>query len=104
MGRREMRSRYEQLVLPLIIAGLFLLIWHFAVKLSGNSIFPTPFRVLTGMIELARKGVLVKYVVASLFRVASGFLLALIVRIPLGLLIGWHRHKYKAINTSIQVF
>jgi NitT/TauT family transport system permease protein len=98
-----MRARYERLVLPLIVAGLFLLIWHFAVKVSGNSIFPTPFRVLTGMIELARKGVLVKYVVASLFRVASGFLLALIIGIPLGLLIGWFGRAFKAFNPAIQV-
>ena len=98
-----MRARYEQLVLPLMIAGLFLLTWHFAVKLSGNAIFPTPFKVLTGMIELVRRGVLVKYVVASLFRVASGFLLALIVGIPLGLLIGWFGRAFKAFNPAIQV-
>jgi NitT/TauT family transport system permease protein len=98
-----MRARNEQIVLPLIIAALFLLVWHFAVKLTGNAIFPTPFKVLTGMIELARRGVLVSYVVASLFRVASGFLLALVIGIPLGLLIGWFARAFKAFNPAIQV-
>lgn len=98
-----MRSRLEPIVLPLLVAALFLLIWHVAVVWSGSKIFPTPFQVSVGMVELARKGVLHKYIVASMFRVFSGFLLALLVGIPLGLLLGWFARAFHAFNPVIQV-
>jgi len=74
-----------------------------AVVLSGTQIFPKPVQVLLGMVELARRGVLFKYIVASLFRVSSGFLLALAIGIPLGLLLGWFGRAFKAFNPAIQV-
>jgi NitT/TauT family transport system permease protein len=55
------------------------------------------------MAELARRGVLGKYVIASLFRVSSGFLLALLVGIPLGLFLGWFLRAFQAFNPVIQV-
>jgi NitT/TauT family transport system permease protein len=90
-------------LLPLLVAGVFIFIWHFAVQLSGTTIFPKPFAVLLGMIELARRGVLLKYIVASLFRVTSGFLLALVIGVPLGLLLGWFGRAFQAFNPAIQV-
>lgn len=98
-----MRSKIESLALPLGVALAFILGWHFAVKASGSDIFPTPGQVLTGTVELVEKGVLVKYVVASLFRVSAGYLLAVFVGIPLGLLMGWFGRARMAFNPAIQV-
>jgi NitT/TauT family transport system permease protein len=98
-----MKKRLETTLLPLGVAAAFVLIWHVAVALSGSTIFPKPHQVLVGMVELARRGVLVKYVVASLFRVSAGFLLALAVGVPLGLLLGWFARAFRAFNPAIQV-
>ncbi|MEW6734451.1 MAG: ABC transporter permease [Acidobacteriota bacterium] len=98
-----MRAGYERFLLPLILAGLFIIVWYFTVKLSGTEIFPKPIQVLTGMLELARKGLLAKYIVASLFRVSAGFLLALVIGIPFGLLLGWFGRAYHMFNPAIQV-
>lgn len=98
-----MRSRIESLALPLGVALAFILGWHFAVKLSGSDIFPTPGQVVSGTVELVEKGVLLKYVVASLFRVSAGYLLAVFVGIPLGLLMGWFGRARMAFNPAIQV-
>ena len=98
-----MRSKIESLVLPLAVAVAFILGWHFAVKLSGSDIFPTPGQVVSGTVELVEKGVLIKYIVASLFRVSAGFLLAVFVGIPLGLLMGWFGRARMAFNPAIQV-
>lgn len=98
-----MKSRIEAVLLPLIVTALVIFFWHTAVVLSGTQIFPRPFQVLVGMVELARRGVLLKYIVASLFRVSSGFLLALVVGIPLGLLLGWFGRAFQAFNPAIQV-
>jgi NitT/TauT family transport system permease protein len=98
-----MRSKIESLALPLAVAVAFIAGWHFAVKWSGSDIFPTPGQVLTGTVELVQKGVLLKYVVASLFRVSAGYLLAVFVGIPLGLLMGWFGRARMAFNPAIQV-
>jgi NitT/TauT family transport system permease protein len=103
MGGKEMKARLSQVVLPLMVAAFLITLWYGAVKLSGSTILPKPTQVLSGMIELARRGVLGKYVIASLFRVASGFLLALLVGIPLGLFLGWFARAFQAFNPIIQV-
>ncbi|WP_216841042.1 ABC transporter permease [Acidobacterium sp. S8] len=46
---------------------------------------------------------LIKYVVASLFRVTWGFLLAAALAIPLGLMIGYYRRAEMAFNPIIQI-
>lgn len=98
-----MKSRFEPLLFPLFIAVAFILGWHLAVVLSGTQVFPRPAQVLSGMVELLRRGVLVKYVVASLFRVSAGFLIAVAVGIPFGLLLGWFGRAFDAFNPFIQV-
>jgi NitT/TauT family transport system permease protein len=98
-----MTSRHEAILLPLLVATVFVVIWQLAVKWSGTTVFPTPVQVLAGMSDLVRHGVLLKYVVASLFRVTAGFLLALAVGIPFGLLLGWFSRAFHAFNPAIQV-
>lgn len=96
-------SKYKHIILPLLIVILFVMVWYVSVKASGSKIFPTPFNVLIGMYELIQKGVLVKYVVASMFRVSSGFLLAVLLGVPLGLLLGWFNTAFEAFNPLIQI-
>jgi len=98
-----MKARVQSIVLPLVVAAVFIVGWHFAVKWSGSDIFPTPRQVVSGTLELARKGVLLKYIVASLFRVTTGFLLAVFIGIPLGLTLGWFTPALRAFNPAIQV-
>jgi len=98
-----MKSRYEPILLPLLVAALFVVIWQLAVKWSGTTVFPTPAQVLAGMADLVRHGVLLKYIIASLFRVSAGFLLALVIGIPFGLILGWFGRAFHAFNPAIQV-
>lgn len=92
-----------RLVLPVMVSVLFLVIWDGSVRLSGSMIFPKPLEVLKGIVELIEKGLLVKYIVASLFRVTWGFTLALVLGIPLGLLLGWYGRAFLALNPLIQM-
>ena len=94
----------KELVLPLAVATLFLTAWHVAVKASGSDIFPTPWQVVLGIAELARQGLLVKYIVASLFRVTWGFGLAILIGVPAGLLLGWYKPLAAAFNPMLQIF
>ena len=53
--------------------------------------------------ELAAKGLLLKYVVASLFRVTWGYLGALVIAVPFGVLLGLWRRGEMALNPILQL-
>ena len=82
--------------------ALLLLIWHVAVVASQSLIFPTPWQVMVGLANLAAQGLLVKHVVASLFRVTYGYLLAAALAIPIGMLMGWFATAHALLNPLVQ--
>jgi NitT/TauT family transport system permease protein len=90
-------------VLPIGTILLFLLLWDLGVRASGSDLFPKPIEVAKGIVELAEKGLLLKYIVASLFRVSWGFGAAVLVGVPLGLILGWFRPAFQALNPMIQI-
>ena len=100
-----MPTRYdvERVVLPLGAAALAVLLWAAAVRLSHTTVFPSPWKVVAGLRELAGRGVLWRYVGDSLRRVASGYLLALVLGIPAGLALGWNPNLASAFNPVIQM-
>jgi NitT/TauT family transport system permease protein len=98
-----MKQRIAPIALPLAVAVILTIFWHGAVKWSGTTLFPTPGQVLNGMVELMHQGLLVRYVIASLFRVGVGFTLAVLVGIPFGLLLGWFAYAFHAFNPTIQM-
>ncbi len=92
----------SSVLLPLGVVIALLAVWHLAVVLTSSKIFPTPVDVARGIAELVRKGLLLKYVVASLYRVTWGFSLAVLAGVPLGLFMGWFRQAHAALNPLIQ--
>ncbi len=78
--------------------------WQVAVRHQPNPLLPTPWQVVRALGELLVSGLLVKYVVASLFRVTWGFLLAAALAIPLGLAAGWYSRAGMALNPLLQLF
>ncbi len=91
------------LILPCLVAAMLLLVWEIAVRATHSDLFPGPLEVGLGIVELVRKGLLFRYIVASLFRVTWGFALAVLIGVPLGLVLGWFRPAYQALNPLIQV-
>jgi NitT/TauT family transport system permease protein len=91
-------------LLPFGVVGLFLVAWDLSVRFSGSDLFPKPLEVVRGLIELVEKGLLLKYVVASLFRVTWGFTLAVALGVPFGLILGWYGRAFQAFNPMIQMF
>jgi NitT/TauT family transport system permease protein len=97
------RSLLARAGLPLGVAAGLLLAWDVSVRISGSDLFPKPLEVLRGIVELAQKGLLIKYIVASLFRVTVGFSLAVLIGVPMGLLLGWFQTLFWAFNPIIQI-
>lgn len=74
---------------PFLFAAILIAIWELGIRHLGSStVLPSPFAVLKAMAELMQHGLLIRYCVASLFRVTWGFALATVCAVPLGLAIG----------------
>ena len=90
-------------LLPFSATAALLVVWFLAARRQTSGLFPDPLQVLNGLLELLRRGLLAKYVVASLFRVSWGYLLAVLTAVPLGLLLGWYRRGERALNPLLQL-
>ena len=88
---------------PLVFIAALLVIWEIAARHQAAHLLPGPWETLAGIADLMRHGLLLKYVVASLFRVTWGFLLAAALAIPLGLTIGYYQRAEMAFNPIIQI-
>ena len=89
---------------PVAFILVLLVIWQIAISSHPGQLLPGPWQTLRGIGDLLQHGLLLKYVVASLFRVTWGFLLAAAIAIPLGLTIGWYRRAEMAFNPLVQIF
>ena len=96
--------RWGIYIRPAVVALLFLFFWDLSVRWMQSDLFPTPLDVIKGMIELLRAGLLLRYIVASLFRVSIGFAVATVIGVPVGLVLGWSTRAFEAFNPMIQVF
>jgi len=65
-------------------------------------VFPTPWETFEAMEQMFADGTIVKYTVASVYRVAVGFGLACLIGVPVGLWIGWSTRAFDALNPLAQ--
>jgi NitT/TauT family transport system permease protein len=96
-------SRFKQALPALAVLAILIAIWWITVAATRSVIFPTPLQVVTGTVELMKDGTLWLHIGASLMRVGTGFLLAVLVAIPLGLWMGWVRGAYVTLNPLFQI-
>ena len=78
-------------------------IWHVAVVIAAGDTFPSPLEVARGLGQLAARDVLAAYIADSLRRVATGFILATVIGLPLGVILGWYPAAARAVNPLIQM-
>ncbi len=91
-------------VLPsIVVIGVLIAAWWGAVVWTDSVIFPTPWKVVTGTLELIENGTLWMHIGSSLMRVASGFLLAVALAVPLGLWMGWVKGAFITLNPLFQI-
>jgi len=111
---RRLRDPIPKALLPLATATMFVAAWHVACELMTYSVkmpdgtlrwihtFPTPWETLLEMRTPILDGTLLRFAVASIYRVAVGFGIAALVGIPIGLWAGWFLRGAQAINPLIQ--
>jgi len=96
-------DRLNRIWPPLLLIAAVLALWWSVVVYSASLIFPTPLQVAAGTVELAADGTLWRHIGASLLRVATGFLIAMLVALPLGLWMGRVDAAYRTLNPLFQI-
>jgi NitT/TauT family transport system permease protein len=96
-------DKLKRILPPLAVMAVLVVTWWIVVVETESAIFPTPWQVVTGALELAQDGTLWDHIGASLFRVGTGFLLAMLFAIPLGLWMGWVGGAYTTLNPIFQM-
>jgi NitT/TauT family transport system permease protein len=80
-----------------------LVAWDLAIRLSHVPLLPGPLAVVRAIGELAQKGFLFKHIVASLFRVTWGYLLATAIGVPLGIALAWYWRGGLALAPLVEI-
>jgi NitT/TauT family transport system permease protein len=89
----------------IVLVALFL-IWELAprIGLVDQAFFPTFSSVLISWWNLIITGELFSHFAASITRSFTGFALAVIITIPLGLVIGWYPLARELLNPVLELF
>ncbi len=90
------RDQIRTIAIGAVSLALFLLSWHFLAtyRVSFHVRFtnvPTPVQVFQSLARAAHNGRLLQHVVLSCRRIALGFIIATLIAVPLGLVMGRFR-------------
>ena len=88
-----MFDNYKNKFIPLILPILIILFWYFitdGIELFSSYILPSPVDVVNSALVVIQNGKLLTNTIDTLFKVFSGLILASVVAIPLGILLGWY--------------
>ena len=100
MPRKE--SGNLGLLLAIVTPAALVLLWAGIASLGlfPSSLFPHPWEVARGIVLEFRSGRLINDSIASLFRVSAGFVLAVVLGVPAGLVLG---HSARARDAFLPV-
>lgn len=104
-----MSKNVTNICIMLILPVIFIIIWFYLAKSIDNTvILPSPAMVLQLLIHpsenLISMGSLANNIFISLLRVLAGYLLAVMLAIPLGILMGYYAKIFQLFNTFVGLF
>ncbi|HLC69819.1 MAG TPA: ABC transporter substrate-binding protein [Patescibacteria group bacterium] len=103
--RHKTLDTWKKFIYPLLTFSFLFAAWELLSKIGilNSSLLPAPSEVWVATKEIWKSGDLIDNASASLYRVFSGFILAALTAIPLGLLIGTKKYVHFAFDPLIQI-
>src|SRR6266480_5549094 len=101
-----MTEKLKVRILPLLVLVIAVAVWYglSLLHVFPQSVFPSPLAVAKGLGEEVSSGRLMDDLVASLFRVTTGFIIAVALGVPTGLWLGHHVRSRFAFLPAINFF
>ncbi len=94
----------KKLLRVIVSVSVLVILWQLVYS-SGRyepALLPSPMDVVMSMGELIANGTLLTHILVSLMRFLSGYLLAAIAGIVLGLILGWYHKVWAFVNPIVQ--
>jgi NitT/TauT family transport system permease protein len=109
--RRQLQERLTAVMLGASFPVLLVVLWHIAVKYTGTRLIPSPYDVAVMMYDFTFGGIyddafsasILTHIWKSMTRVYGGFLMAALIGIPLGLMIGRIKLLRQLLDPTINV-
>ena len=100
------RGKVLRIAMPVMVLAGIVLMWHLVsyLKLFPSYAFPSPGSVFNSFLEEIRAGRLINDIIASLWRVAVGFVISVFLGIPVGLWLGQHLYARQAFVPLLNFF
>lgn len=89
-----MLDNYKNKFIPLILPGILIFFWYIitnALALFSSYLLPGPLDVVNSALIVIENGKLLTNTIDTLYKVFAGLILASIVAIPLGIILGWYK-------------
>ncbi len=96
----------DKRIIPLILPILIILVWYLTTDcfaLVPQYILPGPGNVFSDAAYLISNGKLLEHTISTLIKVFLGIILASVVAIPLGILLGWHETLDRFTSLAISI-
>ena len=102
----KVRSNTSRWTIPVAMVAGIVLIWYLIsyMRLFPAYALPSPGAVWLSFLEEIREGRLINDIIASLWRVAVGFVISAVLGIPLGLWLGQHLRARQALVPILNFF
>lgn len=111
MPRRviAMQKKLFFLGLPLLVPCLFFFLWEYAATTIGNDLILPPLEQVAALLAHPREsiismGTLAGNIGISMVRVLSGYALAVLIGIPLGVAMGYYGTLFRLLNAFLGMF
>lgn len=99
----QARQRWIRQATPFVLPILLLAVWQVSAGRTVSHVVPAPRAVAAALGALIGSGALAKHIIASVFRITWGFLLAGLIAIPCGMALALHRRTRLAVNPVVQL-
>ncbi|HZT06296.1 MAG TPA: ABC transporter permease [Chloroflexota bacterium] len=105
-GQPSRLQRYESTLIGILSVVAFLVVWHTvtAARLVPALFLPGPFDTLNAFVGLVKGGSLWNDLWVSGQEMIYGYVLAIVIGMPLGLLMGWYRRLSFALDPFVAFF
>jgi NitT/TauT family transport system permease protein len=109
--RRQLQERLTAVMLGASFPLLLVVLWHIGVKYTGTRLIPSPYDVAVMMYDFTFGGIyddafsasILIHIWKSMTRVYGGFLMAALIGVPLGLMIGRIKLLRQLLDPTINV-